>query len=189
MRVSRSSHAVPFIPDRGTGFESIPSAGARRSSQVRAPLGLRLRVRLTHHRLDRQISAGDPFEETPEMALRARQLAEPRTQQEIARNLRRAMRYAERQGSRGALSCVVTRPSAVRAGKPALAELAEQLERGGSVNPRGVVLATTLLTDAASPLFDPHCERAVSEAVREVQHALEEAPRMNLGPLAATFER
>jgi hypothetical protein len=171
MRTLRSGHAFANLP-----LESALSGDGGGLTSMDAPLGLRVRVRVTHGRLDRQIAAGYPCETAPELALRARQLADPRTQREIARNLRGVIRYADREETRRAFSCVVIRPSAVRAGRPAISELAEQMERAGPVNPRGVVLAKALLTDGVSPLFNPYSTQTIAEAAREVQQALAEDP-------------
>lgn len=141
-----------------------------------ATLKLRLKVYMTRSRLDRQISVEHRCEGSPEIRLRARQLADPRTQQGIARNLRRIIRYVDRRRSRGSISSVIIEPAAVWQGRQAILDLAEQLERGDPVRPRGVVLAQVLLTDAISPLSNPHSEQTVTEAAREVREALEEPP-------------
>jgi hypothetical protein len=64
----------------------------------------------------------------------------------------------------------------VRRGRQAIVELAEELERAGAVNPRGIVLARALLTDGRSPLFDRYSEQTVTDAAREVHEALAKAP-------------
>jgi hypothetical protein len=176
MRALRSSQVSPVLSMRQTTVNAGTPRDRSRSSSSGAPLRLRLRVFLTRGRLDRQIRAGHPFEEPAELALRARQLADPRTQLGIARNLRGIIRHADRYRSRRSNSTVVIEPSAVRKGRHAIVELAEQLERGAAVNPRGILLAQTFLTDSLSPLFDPYSERIVAEAAREIQDGLEASP-------------
>jgi hypothetical protein len=130
-------------------------------------------VCLSRTKLDRELVAGRPPESTAALALRARQLIGRRTRQRVARNLRRAVAYADRGEGRPPFSAVVTDRAAVRAGREAILGLAERLEDGGPVNPIGVVLAQRLLTDGlGSPLFNPRCERTVDQAVWDVADAL-----------------
>jgi hypothetical protein len=63
--------------------------------------------------------------------------------------------------------------------------LAEQLARAGAVSPRGIILARRLLSDGLSPLFNLACKRTVSQAVAEIQHALDEFPAIGLDSLPA----
>jgi hypothetical protein len=176
MRAIRTSHAFPSGPTRGLAYETFVPVDGVRSASAGAPFGLRLKVYVNRGRLDRQLVAGHAHDAAPELTLRARHLTNPRTQRDIARNLRGIVRYADREQSRRAISCVVISPPAVRAGRRAICELAEQLERAAPVNPRGIVLARALLTDGNSPLFNPDPERTVAEAIREIQDALEEQP-------------
>jgi hypothetical protein len=172
MATIRSSHHPPSAPSTDTSFDAVlPPTRGRTAG--RAPYRLRLKVYLTHVRLDRQIAAGYPCEAAPELALRAAHLTDPRTQQKIARNLRGVVRYVDRAQPNRGISSVVINPQAVRSGRRAICELAEQLERAGPVNPRGVVLAQSLLTDGVGPLFNPHSRQTVAEAIRETREALE----------------
>jgi hypothetical protein len=161
---------------RSAAFDApLPLDGVRAAS-AGAPYALRLKVYLTRGRLDRQLVAGHGYDTAPELTLRAKHLVNPRTQRDLARNLRGIIRYADRQGSRTGISAVAIRPQAVRADRTAICELAEQLERAAPVNPRGVVLAQALLTDGVSPLFNPNPAQTVGEATREIQDVLEEHP-------------
>jgi hypothetical protein len=184
MRALRSSQASPVMPAGTSTFDAAPSRRDRRSASAGAPFGLRLKVFVTRGRLDRQITAGHRCEGVAELELRARQLTDPRTQRELAHNLRRIIDYVDRRGSRRFISSVITEPAAVRRGRRAILDLAEQLERAAPVNPRGVVLAHTLITDGLSPLFNPHSERTVTEAANEVQDALEEQPTLRFDAAA-----
>ena len=176
MRVIRAGQGFPS--KRGVAFETVVPVDGVRAASAGASFALRLKVYLRRGRLDRQLVAGHPHDAAAELTLRARHLTNPRTQRDIARNLRGIVRYVDRQQSRKGISCVVISPRAVRAGRTAICELAEQLERGAPVNPRGIVLAQTLLTDGVSPLFNPYCHQTVGEATREVQEALEEQPTL-----------
>jgi|NGEPerStandDraft_6_1074524.scaffolds.fasta_scaffold00184_5 hypothetical protein len=174
MRAIRTGHAFPAV--RNIAYETVVPVDGVRSASAGAPLALRLNVYLTRGRLDRQLAAGHAHDGADELTLRAKHLTNPRTQRDIARNLRGIVRYVDRQESRKGISCVVISPRAVRGGRTAICELAEQLERAAPVNPRGIVLAQALLTDGNSPLFNPYSERTVAEATREIQDALLEEP-------------
>jgi hypothetical protein len=167
-----------------TAFEAVLLQRRGRSTSTDASLALRLRVYVTRGKLDRQIATGRPCESTAALALRARQLTDPRTQQQIARNLRGSIEYVYRRGSRRVISAVVVEQAAVRTGRHAIFGLAERLEGTAPVNPRGVVLARALLTDGLSPLSNPNCERTVAQAVREVQDALERHPTSGFDAVA-----
>ena len=95
------------------------------------------------------------------------------------------MDYADRRGSQPIISSVVVEPRAVRGGRRAILELAERLEAAMPVSARGVALARALLTDGRSPLFNPHCERTVSEAAWEVKEALDECPDSDFNAIVA----
>lgn len=126
-------------------------------------------------RLDRRIAASDPVA-SAERTLREAQLTAPRNQRRIARELRRVIAYADEHRGGRPISSVAIDPRAVRRGRRAIVELAEQLERAGSVSARGIVLAESLLTDGLSPLFNRYAERTVAGAVRDIRQALEERP-------------
>jgi hypothetical protein len=176
MRAIRTGRAFPSMSVRNIAFETVVPVDGVRSASAGAPFALRLKVYLTRSRLDRQIAAGHAHEVAAELTLRAKHLTNPRTQRDIARNLRGIVRYVDRQESRSGISCVVISSRAVRGGRTAICELAEQLERAAPVNPKGIVLAQALLTDGNSPLFNPYSKRTVTEATREIQDALAQDP-------------
>ena len=128
---------------------------------------------LSHGGLDRRIAAGRPIDASAALRLRAEQLTDHRARLRLARDLRGAVEYVDRLGSRRMISAVVIEPAAVIAGRQALLGLAERLERPSPVSPRGVGLVVVLLTDGLSPLFNPRAGRTVVEAVWEVADALE----------------
>jgi hypothetical protein len=152
---------------------SFPLHRQRRFAAAGAPLPLRVRVRFTRGRLDRQIAAGWRGESSEALALRGRQLIHPRCRRRVARDLRGTVKYADRNGSGPVISAVVINRAAVRDGRGAILGLAERLAGPNPVSPRGVVLARTLLSDVFdNPLYDPDCQRTVAEAVWEVADAL-----------------
>jgi hypothetical protein len=173
MRAMRSNQVSPVALQERSVFDAVPPLHGGRSASMGASLGLRSKVFVTRGRLDRQIAAGQPCEGSAALTLRARQLVHSRTQREIARNLRGIIGYVDRRGSRRGISSVIIERAAVRGGRRAIIELAEQLERAATVNPRGIVLARAFLTDGLSPLFNPHADRTVTEAAHEIQDALQ----------------
>ncbi len=169
---------------RSSGGES-PSPGSS-GDTIDVALSLRLRVRLTRGGLDRQIAAGRPCDATPARSLRARQLADPGTRRQIARDLRGVIEFADRCGSHTLITPVVIDRRAVRAGREAIVGLAERLEGATPVRAEGVALARCLLTDGASPLFHRGCGQTVAEAVWAVADALgTDPPTVELQTLAA----
>lgn len=186
MRALGSSQpASPMNSARGVSFDGVPPLHDDASTPRGAPLTLRLRVFVMRGELDRQIAAGRPYAANAALGLRARQLTDPRNRRQIARNLRGIVDYAHRHRSGRMISAVVIEPAAVRTGRQAIFELAGRLEGSDPMSPRGVVLAGTLLTDGRSPLFNPHSERTVAQAVSEVHDALEGMPILEFDALAA----
>jgi hypothetical protein len=141
---------------------------------MEASLMLRLRVCVTRGTLDREIAAGRVYESSPALALRARQLVEPATRRQIARSLRDIVAYVERSASRRVFSAVVLEPTAVRRAHHSILGLAERLEGPARVHPAGVARAQVLITDGLSPLFNKNSPRTVTQAIYDVQDALEE---------------
>jgi hypothetical protein len=181
-----ASRAVEPRALRHKGAASRPKVGA---DAARTPLLLRARVLMTRGRLDRQISTGGPCEANEALALRTSQLTDPTSQRRIAANLRRVVAYAERHRARALTSAVLIEPRSVREGRDAILGLAEWLERGEPVSPRGILLAQRLLTDGVSPLFDSACERSVVQAVCEIQDALAQPAKRSTVPESPLLRR
>lgn len=181
-----TGHAAEPRALRRKGAASRPNVGA---DAARAPLLLRAKVLATRGRLDRQISTGGPCEANEALVLRTSQLTCPANQRRIASNLRRVVDYAERHRARTATSAVLIEPRSVRDGRDAILGLAEWLERGEPVSPRGIVLVQGLLTDGFSPLFDSGCERSVVQAVCEIQDALAQPAKRSTVPESPLLRR
>jgi hypothetical protein len=154
-------------------FHAVPLRRRSRSIMAEDSLKLRLRVYLTRASLDHQIATGGPYNSTAASALRARQLVEPATRRQIALGLRDIVDYADRVASRRVFSAVVIEPAAVRRARHPILGLAERLEGTARVNPAGVARAQVLITDGLSPLFNRNCPRTATQAIYEVQDALE----------------
>ncbi len=151
----------------------VRSARQGREEGRTSPLGLRVRALVGRRGLDRRILAGEPHDATPALALRAAQLTDPETRRQTAHRLRGIVSYVDRGGPRPLITAVVIDPPAVRSGRQAILGLAQRLEAGSPVQPRGVILAQRLLTDGLGPLFNPSSERTVVAAVWETVDALE----------------
>jgi hypothetical protein len=135
-------------------------------------LALRFRTFMTHRELDRQILAGCDPRESPELALRVSQLTDPHARRELAQSIRRALRYSERETAPSPMSAVMIQRPAVKHGRSALMDLADQLELAARVTPRGMVLAHEFIRDGFSPIYDAYATRTVTEVAREIQDAL-----------------
>lgn len=157
---------------RFASFDAAPTPLRNRSNPVAVPLALRLRVHLTRGRLDRQLASGRLCESTAALALRARQLGDPRQRREVARDLRGIVDYVDRVGASRVISAVVIDRRAVRDGRPAILGLAQRLEDAAPVSFRGVALTRVLITDGLSPLFNPDSGQTVAEAISRIGDAL-----------------
>jgi hypothetical protein len=141
-------------------------------------------VCLTRRMLDSQIAAGRPYGLSPVLLLRAAQLTHPRTRRRVARKLRRLVDYADRLGPRPHVARFVLDRAglSVMAGREAFLGLAERLEGGAPVCPKGVVLARGLLNGASRrELGDPHLGRGIAERVWDVADVLVWADARSLG--------
>jgi hypothetical protein len=153
----------------------VPLHRPRRSvsASAGASVKLRFRVYLTRGTLDRQIASRRSNMSTPALALRAQQLAEPRTRRQVARTLRKIVEHADRWTAGPVRSAVVVEPAAVRNARHPILGLAERLESPAQLNPAGIARAQVLITDGLSPLFDRNSPRTVTQAIYAVQDALE----------------
>jgi hypothetical protein len=146
--------------------------------QLNASLALRLRVYLTRGALDRKIAAGRPYHGAPALELRARQLSQASSRQQIASSLRDTVDFAEQRASNRVPSAAVVESAAVRRAREPILGLAERLEGPAQLNPAGIARARVLITDGLSPLFDRYCPQTVTQAIYEVQDALEQDPHL-----------
>jgi hypothetical protein len=127
-------------------------------------IGLRLRVRFRSWRLDRELADGCALDASEDRALRARQLAQPATRQQLACSLRRVVANAE--DPRVALSSTVpVLRQAVLPCSEALLGLAVRLEQPDPVNPCGIARALLLLTDGTGPLYSREPKRPMGETI------------------------
>jgi len=114
---------------------------------------LRLRARLRRPWLDREIVRGADRPGDRALALREGQLTRRRERRRLASRLEQVL--ADRPSQPRLSSAVPIDHRAVRVAKPILTELILSLRSIDPVEPRGVVLAWRLLTDASSPIYAP----------------------------------
>jgi len=190
MRTRSSSKPAPYVLSPRTASTESASHLGPASGGRQAGWRLRLAVRLTRPRLDREILAG-PRRSSPALNLRVEQLTGRRSREQFACRLRGVLRQADERSSQPVISAVVLSPRAVRAGRGAILALAERLEGRAPVDPRGIVLAQRLLTDGVGPMFNPYSEQTVTEAVQQVTRALDAGivPTQDTAPTAIAQEQ
>jgi len=135
-----------------------------------------VRVRLRRWQLDRELADAPHGESSPELALRGRQLADPREARALARSLRAVVTKAD--GPRAALfaSEVPVARAAVSEWREALLGIAERLEDPFAASPRGIARVLMLLTDGAGPLYNRSPERSLGEAIWWIADGLQLCP-------------
>jgi hypothetical protein len=130
-------------------------------------LSLRLRVRVARSRLDREIAAGAPPQESPARSVRAAQLAAPETRRTIAVVLETVVESAE-ECRHDRCSCLVLEHDAVLEARDGLVELAGRLRSDELLTPRALALAFVLAEHRDSPLVSAAAARTVREALDEI---------------------
>lgn len=98
-------------------------------------------------------------------------LLEPGYRSEVAGALREALDAAEHARRIFLKAQVHLREREIIAARSQIRDLADQLEAGTAVSPRGVILADRLIRDGDSPFFWP-CNKRVEPAVEEALTAL-----------------
>jgi hypothetical protein len=147
----------------------------RRIANERAPLSLRVRVRLHTGSLDRELATGSrPLRD--DCVLRARQLGDLTRRRQLARSMRRLVAEAGRPAPNALSSTVPVDRTAIDRCREGLLGIAERLERSGPANPCGVARVAVLLADGASPLYFPAAERSLDDALWWIADGLQPCP-------------
>ena len=123
---------------------------------------LRASVRLQRFGLDRRLAARSGPNRSPELELRARQLTRDRERLALADRLESVLREAERTDF-GMTARVLVQRGAIRAARPQLTALIDDLRAIQDPAPAGVARASLLVTDGASPLYAPSAPGTVAE--------------------------
>jgi hypothetical protein len=119
----------------------------------RSRLTDRLLARLFGASLDRQLAAGGAPESSALLAARAQHIVAIRTRRQLARNWENLLRAARR--AHGAYHpAIPVRSDRIIAAEPDIHELVLRMTTPLPVPARGVAMATALLTDALSPVYN-----------------------------------
>ncbi|MBN1528978.1 MAG: hypothetical protein JW895_07950 [Thermoleophilaceae bacterium] len=133
--------------------------------------GLRLRVWLTRRTLDHRLAAGESILSSAAHARRANQLTSPRRRRTLAKGLRRVVADAEHP-RRSLSSAVPVQRGAVLHARAGIERIVARLESDDAVALAGVAQVQLMLTDAGSPIFDPHPSGDLDELVERAELAL-----------------
>ena len=152
---------------------AVPAA-PERTRRPGAPLAVRLRVWAGVLELDRRLAEGVAPTSSPELALRARQLASRRSRHELAGALDAAVHAARRPSPSFAATPYVA-AGAVLDAAPALALLARELRAKAEPPARGLALVSFLICDVGSPLYNARSAVTVREIAERALAALARA--------------
>lgn len=142
----------------------------------------RVLARMRGAALDRQLAAGRAPESSPLLAERAQHIAALSSRQELARNWENLLRVARRAHGTYHPARPI-RSDRIIAAELAVRELARRMTLPLPVAARGVAMATTLLTDASSPVYNPHSRVSLAAALEAAIAQLDPAlPLMNSSP-------
>ncbi len=127
--------------------------------------------------LDRRLAIGHAPEDSRLLAARAQHLVSDRHRKVVTRDWEHVLELvAGPRASRHACSPRIRlRHAEVLAAMPAVEEMLALLAPGTAVSARGVAAAGGLLSDAASPLYNPRARLELSEAVRQTTRQLHPA--------------
>jgi hypothetical protein len=129
------------------------------------------RVWLRRGALDRRLADGADPKTSPELARRARQLTSTRSRAALAASIRNLLEAAEKPRSGYSASIPVQR-YAIRAERRLLLDLADDLESGADLKPRGVALVERLVIDGASPVYMDSPDGTLHESLTQARAAL-----------------
>jgi hypothetical protein len=121
--------------------------------------------------LDRSLVAG-AAPTTPELRLRACQLTSPQSRATLVSCLDHVLDAAT-ESPTTSIAPGYLRRAEIRAAEPALRHLAD-LVRDGADGVRGLAMASVLLRDGASPLYEPGAPHSLAHDASAAADALEE---------------
>jgi hypothetical protein len=153
---------------RGQATGVAPRQGARRALPT---LGLRMRVWAGALRLDCRLAEGVSPANSPELALRARQLVDERSRRALSRALIEAVHAAWRPSGPWVAATPIAAPG-VRAAAARLESLARDLVTIADPPVRGVALVSFLVCDPVSPLYNRQSPVTVAEIADRARSAL-----------------
>ena len=121
---------------------------------TKSALGLRWRVRLHAHSLDRDIAAGADSDASDMLRLRSEQLTTPEHRAKLAAEIDHVIDMAERNSVVNSAELPIDRPEVIEA-RAWLSQLRDRLAADASVTPRGMAMTQWLLRNRESPIFAP----------------------------------
>ena len=152
---------------------SVPSH-SRPHRPHRPSLVLRERVLFKAIELDAALAGGDDPTRTPELALRAEQLADPKRRERLARAILRLIAIADRRQRYAVITPLAPlKPSQIDASRSPLLELAARLRDNGPHALQGVAMSALLLEDGTGPLFFSNGPATLERVVRACLSALD----------------
>ena len=125
----------------------------------------RLLARLFGASLDRQLAAGRAPESSARLAARARHIVALRHRRQLARTWGRLLRTAHRGPGTYHPAVPVCGDRIVAAGQE-VRELVRLLTAPLPVPARGIAMATSLLTDAVGPVYNPRSQDSLANALQ-----------------------
>ena len=130
----------------------------------RSRLTDRLLARLFGASLDRQLAAGCAPESSSLLAARAQHIVAIRSRRQLARNWENLLRAARR--AHGAYHpAIPVRYDSIIAAEPDVRELVRRMTAPLPVPARGVAMATALLTNALSPVYNSRSQDSLTAAL------------------------
>ena len=137
----------------------------------------RIRARLLAHSIDDGLLYGRATEGNAVVVIRRAQLLSRRYRSQIAAALRRLLGQAHQYGQRDYSARLQVKWREVLGSEPLILSLARELEEDDDVHPRGVILASRLITGGRSPVYLPDpvvnpLEETVESAVKHARAAL-----------------
>jgi hypothetical protein len=172
--------APPDTPRLSSSASPISRDGAERPP--RFGVGVRLRTFLKRAKLDAALTDGADPGESAELALRARQLAKPRTRIRLARAIERAVDDVESPVPEIPLG--VYRRAPVLENRALLRAAAERLRSEAPVRLRGVAMADLLVYCNDSALYGADSADQLEREITTVLWELEPEASVRLQPSA-----
>ena len=149
-------------------------AHSRPHKPRRPSLALRARVWFKSLELDAALADGDDPTRTPELALRARQLAEPSRRDELAEAIYRVIAIADRHEKEAAIMPLTPfRPWQIDGNRSLLLELADRLRDNSPHALQGVAMTALMLEDGTGPLFFSNRTATLERAISACLSALD----------------
>lgn len=134
-------------------------------------LGLRVRVWASSLALDCRLAEGVRPTSSPELALRAQQLASARSRHQLSSALDAAVDAARRQRGPWTPKTPIVATGVLRAAEP-LECLAHDLKTLSDPPVRGIALVSFLVCDPTSPLYNRHSPVTVRDIAQRARSAL-----------------